>query len=201
MSKSVQEKIVNVNWDVKVSSKEGHSDTVLEGTENEESMSVSVTSDEGKATNDQDEISISNASVSDPAPLAFANFEFPPVPEREGEKAGSIDIYSTSSTQLDDITSEIQDQIEMWSLSDTLRASQDTTSTIPASQLSKFHPTDSASGESLSNAGRWGRRFNDTEVAYLKYVLDHLYNLIVHSALEESGVQYRNTFAWKFHVK
>lgn len=45
-----------------------------------------------------------------------------------------------------------------------------------------------------------GREFTEAEYAYIEFVLDNLYDLIIASALDRSGVQYRNTFAWRYLV-
>lgn len=42
------------------------------------------------------------------------------------------------------------------------------------------------------------KEFTDAEYAYIEFVLDNLYDIILATALDQSGVQYRNTFAWRY---
>ena len=42
------------------------------------------------------------------------------------------------------------------------------------------------------------KEFTVAEYAYIEFVLDNLYDIIIASALDQSGVQYRNTFAWRY---
>jgi len=48
--------------------------------------------------------------------------------------------------------------------------------------------------------GLVARQCTIAELTYVENVVRVLYKLIIEKALSESGVQYRNTFAWKFHV-
>jgi hypothetical protein len=89
----------------------------------------------------------------------------------------------------------LEEEIRKWKISE---GSIDTESTVASSHTSilryRKEPEDAVRHES------GGKQFSETELAYLDYVVNELYNLIVDSALDKSGVQYRNTFAWRFQV-
>jgi hypothetical protein len=92
---------------------------------------------------------------------------------------------------------DIDEQLRSWRSSEDTAQSAGSTSTIAIPQISvqKHQKPGSDVG---TNTG--GRKLNEHEVAYLDFVLETLYGLIVSSALDKSGIQYRNTFAWRFHV-
>lgn len=70
--------------------------------------------------------------------------------------------------------------------------SEDTESTIPTPSASILRHQ--------KKKGLEARQFTDAEMTYLENVVRALCNFIIEKALDKSGVQYRNTFAWKFHV-
>jgi hypothetical protein len=115
--------------------------------------------------------------------------QFPPTP-RENKK----------------IISDIDDEILSWQTSGDTRGSQDTQSTyaqpthtspaVTFASILRHQRQDS--NETVKSASK---QFSELELRYLNYVLETLYHLIVEAALDKSGVQYRNTFAWKFHVR
>ena len=140
-------------------------------------------------------------------------------PEHSSPSIGSVNVGSstsasdknynqgeTSSTNTsgrkDQILSEIEQQFQNWNLSDeTIRVSRDTESTVPlphASMILRHQRKDS--GDTIRYHPT-GRTFTEWEIMYLQYVIDRLYALIIDTALDyNSGIQYRNTFVWKFQV-
>ena len=97
------------------------------------------------------------------------------------------------------ILSDIDDQIQNWHLFDDTRISQDTGSTIPLPHASILKHQKKDSNGTIKNH-HTGRPFTEPEMLYLSHVLNSLCELIVGTALNKSAIQYRNTFAWKFHV-
>lgn len=105
--------------------------------------------------------------------------------------------YDAASSEM---MSEIQDQIQSWNISGYCRASQDTASTVALSYKPASAPHKKTDSEATIRNSENGKTYTDSEELYLKFVLDELYHLITATALDKSGIQYRNTFAWKFHV-
>jgi hypothetical protein len=91
---------------------------------------------------------------------------------------------------------ELEQHFEQFNLSDTGSThSHSTTSNNYATvrrhqrQHSKEAPNDRDKG------------FTEAELGYLGFVVDELFNLVIRNALDDhNGVQYRNTFAWKYQV-
>jgi len=151
------------------------------------------------SSNSSPERANSDAGLSISVPLMFSGFTFPSVPNDREDKLPEGDDGASTLEALEDISSEIQDQIDELTLSGSVRDSKDTISTIPLCPIWSSSQKSVVSAENFSSRG--SRRFNAAELAYLNFVIDRLYHLILDSALEKSGVQYRNTFAWKFHVR
>jgi hypothetical protein len=83
-----------------------------------------------------------------------------------------------------------------------LRVSQGTASTnpFPAHGESPRDETQQSLHHDVIRTHSKGRKFNQSEISYLNYVIESLYQLIVDTALDNNGIQYRNTFAWRFQV-
>jgi len=66
------------------------------------------------------------------------------------------------------------------------------TAPIPLSAIQRHH---------RQNSNTSARQpLSQDELRYLAYVVEALATLVIASALSDEGVQYRNTFAWKFVV-
>ena len=78
-------------------------------------------------------------------------------------------------------------------------SSEDTQSTA-ASPFISILRYKKKSPEGTAKEQSSAKQFTASELSYLEHVLDALYKLIVGTALDKSGVQYRNTFAWRYLV-
>jgi len=98
------------------------------------------------------------------------------------------------------IITNLEEQLRTWSInSEQSKASEGTSSTIPSPYISLLrHQKKGSQGVSREQAGV--KMLNESELSYLEYVLEAMYKLIVGNALDKSGVQYRNTFAWRYLV-
>jgi hypothetical protein len=120
-----------------------------------------------------------------------------------------------------EIIDQLNEHIRDWSFSGESTHSDDTRSTAPetrsTTQVPRSTVQDTRSTTPLAydtilrhqkkeskDSGRLhtaGREFTPAELQWLDYVVQELYTLIVEKALDtNSGVQYRNTFAWRFKV-
>ena len=120
-----------------------------------------------------------------------------------------------------EIIDQLNEHIRDWSFSGESSHSDDTGSTAPetrsTTQVPRSTVQDAGSTTPLAyetilrhqkkeskDSGRLhtaGREFTSAELKWLDYVVNELYTLIVEKALDtKSGVQYRNTFAWRFQV-
>jgi len=117
-------------------------------------------------------------------------------------------------TRGSEMIDQINEQIREWSLSGDSANSDDTRSTTPIPRSTAREPP-STTPLTYNNLRRHqkkeskdsarlhtpGREFTSAELKWLEYVVNELYALIVDKALDtKSGVQYRNTFAWRFQV-
>lgn len=107
---------------------------------------------------------------------------------------------SQGTNQDNIILTDLEDQLRTWSLnSENSKGTDNTRSTVGTPHISLLrHQKKSSDGIPNPNVGV--KMFTEPELSYIGYVVDALYTLIVHSALDKSGVQYRNTFAWKYLV-
>ena len=142
----------------------------------------------------------SDAGLPDNFPPVFAGFEFPSPPVESQEQNSQIQFSADYDAASSEMMSEIQDQIQSWNISGYCRASQDTASTVALSYKPASATHKKADSEATIRNSENGKTYTDSEELYLKFVLDELYHLITATALDKSGIQYRNTFAWKFHV-
>jgi len=95
---------------------------------------------------------------------------------------------------------DIETQIRDRRISDDSNGSSDgtqPTAPIPLSSI-KFHQKKESKTRFAESKGK---EFTEKETEYLQYVVTEMYKIIVASALGSSGVQYRNTIAWSFHVR
>ena len=145
-----------------------------------------------------------------------------PLPTSEGNTVD--DATSTVSVELNkqrsgdvEMIEQINEHIREWSLSGDSTYSDDTRSTWPiprsTSTAPETHSTSPSAYEYIrrnqknepkdTNRLRSpGREFTSAEIAWLDYVVNELYVLIVGKALDpKAGVQYRSTFAWNFQVQ
>jgi hypothetical protein len=110
--------------------------------------------------------------------------------------------HATSATVQANILAQMR-HITNWTTGVELeepRTSQGTGSTDPLpleAVFSRYQRQDSV--DSIRSAPI-GRTFSESEILYVNYVIENLYQLIVETALDNAGIQYRNTFAWKFQV-
>ena len=142
-----------------------------------------------------------------------------PLPTRDaetGDDAGSTITIEPLERPIRgvEMIDQINEHIREWSLSGDSTHSDDTHSTdpIPRSGVQNTRSTTPLTYDSLrrhqkkesKDSGRLhtpGREFTSAELKWLEYVVNELYVLIVDKALDtKSGVQYRNTFAWRFQV-
>lgn len=115
----------------------------------------------------------------------------------EDDHTVASDVGSERSQHGTIILADIEEQVRSWKIES--EGSVETGSTAPSSYVSLLRHQRQNSHETPEEQ-RNGKQFSDSELFYLEYVVEALYNLIVDSALDKSGVQYRNTFAWRFHV-
>jgi hypothetical protein len=105
-------------------------------------------------------------------------------------------VSDTQSTQAE-ILNELEQHFDQFNLSETVSRDSQSTSTsntYPSIRRHQRKHSQDTTKESID------KTFTESELGYLEYVVNELYKLIVNNALDESGVQYRNTFAWKFQV-
>jgi hypothetical protein len=96
--------------------------------------------------------------------------------------------------------SGIEEKMQQWNISDNVRGSQDSYSTIPSPADAILRHQKRESEDTIKE--RVGpKQYVNSEVSYLRHVLDYLTEFLVEQAFSDSGIRYRNTFCWKFHVK
>jgi hypothetical protein len=151
-------------------------------------------------------VKFNHIDVSTPTRTRFSLIE--PVPSPQSPGAPIVVVEDDDHTVTSDVGSErsqhrimilndIEEQVRSWTIES--EGSAETRSTAPSSYVSLLRHQRQNSHDTVKEQ-RNGRQFSEVELSYLDYVLDALYHLIVSSALDKSGVQYRNTFAWRFHV-
>jgi hypothetical protein len=106
--------------------------------------------------------------------------------------------YRSDTSSPSKVMMDIEAQIRDWRISDDSNGRGESPSTvpIPLSSIKVHQKKESKTRFAESN----GKEFTEKEAEYLQYVVTEMYKIIVASALGSSGVQYRNTIAWSFHV-
>jgi hypothetical protein len=108
---------------------------------------------------------------------------------------------SQGTSQDNIILTDLEEQLRTWSLnSEGSKGTDNTRSTVGTPYISLLRHQKKSSDE-IANSNVDVKMFTEPELSYIGYVVDALYALIVDSALDKSGVQYRNTFAWKYLVQ
>lgn len=144
---------------------------------------------------------ISAEMGSSPQGPYFPNFDSAGVEDLEEDPrsvGGSVD-RSQAPSQQTIILTDLEEQLRNWSIKSDSKISEDTQSTTASPYISILRHQKKCS-EGAVKGPTSTKQFTASELSYLEHVLDAMYKLIVGTALDKSGVQYRNTFAWRYLV-
>jgi hypothetical protein len=119
--------------------------------------------------------------------------------EEDPRLAGESVDSSQASIQQTIILTDLDENFRSWSIKSISKISGDTQSTTAPPYISILrHQKKGSVGAAKEPTNV--KQFTAPELSYLEHVLDAMYKLIVGTALDKSGVQYRNTFAWRYLV-
>jgi hypothetical protein len=146
-----------------------------------------------------------------PSPLSQTHFRNPTVEDIPDENSSSTSTSIAYDSPSEDprrtqILAELSHQMANWSLDPSSQSPsrddrRNSSSTIPVPSESQPLPLSSIQRHQRQTSNMSARApLTTDELRYLAYVVEALATLVIASALSEDGVQYRNTFAWKFVV-
>ena len=131
----------------------------------------------------------------------FPDFDSPGVEDVDEDPrsaSGSVD-RSRAPSQQTTVLPDLEEQLRSWTIQSDSKISEGTQSTTASPHISILRHQKKGS-EGAAKEPNSVKQFTASELSYLEYVLDAMYKLIVGTALDKSGVQYRNTFAWRYLV-
>lgn len=148
----------------------------------------------------------STSDAGHPSPFSQTHSRNPTIEDIPDESSSSASIpYDppTEDPRRTRILAELSHQMANWSLDPQSQSEnrRNSTSTLPTPSITVPIPLSSIQRHQRQNSNTMARApMSQAELTYLAYVVEALATLVIASALSDEGVQYRNTFAWKFVV-
>lgn len=150
-------------------------------------------------------------TANQPSPLSQTHSRNPTVEDLPSETSSSTSTsipYESSSSEdprRTQILDELRHQMANWSVDPASQCPRDdrrnSSSTLPRQVDTAPIPLSAIQRHQRQNSNTSARPpLSQDELRYLAYVVEALATLVIASALSDEGVQYRNTFAWKFVV-